>query len=211
MRAVIWGIVAFVFTVGNFIFYLATGPWPTSETAGVAMASSAGFAAVPWVLAAILLFSKRYRYATFFKAAAWISIFLFMGTLANLSTKRGEQRRAGTQLTQQQIIDENFIKTAKQLNAQGPVMVSENVRLDKVVAGPGARLTYFYSFLQHSSQDFDRDEFSANIKSEMKQEFCDDKAVKPLLQDGAVFVFSYSGNDGVEIARAELSKHDCGY
>jgi len=207
MRAVIWGIVAFVFVAGNFILDLATIAPGSRSTA--AIAGAVGYAAGPCVLAAILLFSKKYRYATFFKAAAWISGLLFVGTLVNFGAKLGEPRRASTQLSQQQRVERDFIKAAEQMNEQNPVMVSENIRMDRVVAGPGARLTYFYSIPKHSSNDYDHNEFLANIKPGLKEEVCADKDMKFVLGYGAVYVYSYSGNDGVEIARVEVSKDDC--
>jgi hypothetical protein len=61
--------------------------------------------------------------------------------------------------TQQQIEEkllEGFTKAAEQTNARGPVMVDQDTRWDKSVAGPCARLTYFYSFPSYLSRDIER-------------------------------------------------------
>jgi len=121
---------------------------------------------------------------------------------------------APSKLTQQQIEEkllEGFAKAAEQLNARGLFMVDQDTRLDKSVAGPGARLTYFYSFPKYTSRDIERDRLLANLQPEVKKFVCGSKEMKPSLQYGGTYVYSYAGNDGVEIARFELNKHDCGY
>lgn len=106
---------------------------------------------------------------------------------------------------------EGFAKAAEQANARGPVMVAQDTRWDKSVAGPGARLTYFYSFPKYSSRNIERGWLLANLQPEARKGVCGSKEMKPSLQYGGTYVYSYTGNDGVEIARFELSKHDCGY
>lgn len=126
----------------------------------------------------------------------------------------GKSALAPSKPTQQQIEEkllEGFTKAAEQANAQGPIMVDQDTRWDKSVAGPGARLTYFYSFPKYSSRDIDRGWLLANLQPEVRKGVCDSKEMKPSLQYGGTYIYSYTGNDGVEIARFELSKLDCSY
>jgi hypothetical protein len=116
--------------------------------------------------------------------------------------------------TQQQLDEkllEGFTTTAAKINAKAPTMMDRETRLDKAVAGPGARLTYFYSLPNYSSHDLDRNVLFTNIKSGVKKAVCDSEEMKPSLQDGGVYVYAYAGNDGMEMVRFELSKHDCGF
>ncbi|MCL2011500.1 MAG: hypothetical protein FWG75_01750 [Cystobacterineae bacterium] len=115
-----------------------------------------------------------------------------------------------TKPTQQQI-EKTLISAAELINARAPLMLDEETRLDKAVVGPGGRLTFFYSLLSHSSHELDSDVFLENLIPEMKEKTCSQKEIKPALQNGGVYVFAFAGNDGVEIARIELSKADCGY
>lgn len=124
----------------------------------------------------------------------------------------GKSAFAPSKPTQQQIEEkllEGFTKAAEQANSRGPVMVDQDTRWDKSVAGPGARLTYFYSFPKYSSRDIERGWLLANLQPEVRKSVCGSKEMKPSLQYGGIYVYSYTGNDGVEIARFELSKHDC--
>ena len=49
----------------------------------------------------------------------------------------------------------------------------------------------------------------ANLKPGVQKGVCASKEMKPSLQYGATYVYVYSGNDGVEIGRFEMSKNDC--
>ena len=106
-------------------------------------------------------------------------------------------------------LNEGFTKAAEQSNRRGPIMVDQNIRWDRSVAGPGARLTYFYSFPKYSSRDIARDWLLANLQPDIKKSVCASKEMKPSLQYGGTYVYTYSGNDGMEIARFEINKNDC--
>lgn len=116
--------------------------------------------------------------------------------------------------TQQEIeeaLSEGLAKGAEQANARGSVMVDEVTRWDKTVAGPGARLTYFYSFPEYSSRDIERDRLLGNVQPEVRKGVCGSKEMKLSLQYGGTYVYSYTGNDGVEIARFDVDRYDCGH
>lgn len=104
---------------------------------------------------------------------------------------------------------EGFNKAAEQSNKRGPIMVDKDTRWDRSEVGPGARLTYFYSFPNYSSRGIEPGWLRENLKSEVKKGVCMSKEMKPSLQYGATYVFAYSGNDGAEIGRFELNKNDC--
>ena len=99
---------------------------------------------------------------------------------------------AASKPTQQQIEEkllEGFSQAAKEANAKGPVMVDQDTRWDKSIAGPGARLTYFYTFPKYSSNEIDREWFLANQKSEVRKVVCGSKEMKPTLQYGGLYLF----------------------
>lgn len=107
-------------------------------------------------------------------------------------------------------VAEGFAKAAAEANAKGPIMVDQNTRLDQTIAGPGAKLTYFYSFPGYSSQDIKRTWDLASAKSTVTNGVCNSQGMASSLQNGGVYIFSYSGNDGVVIARFEVGASDCG-
>lgn len=108
-------------------------------------------------------------------------------------------------------VAEGFAKAAENANARGAIMVDQNTRLDQTVAGPGAQLTYLYSFPNHSSRDITRSWLLTNSQPIVKKGVCGSEEMKSSLQNGGIYIFSYSGNDGIEIARFEIGKHECGY
>ena len=74
--------------------------------------------------------------------------------------------------TQQQIDEkllEGFTNAAAQANARGSVMVDQDTRWDRSVAGPGPRLTYFYSFPKYSSQDIEHGWLLAHLQPVIKK------------------------------------------
>lgn len=119
---------------------------------------------------------------------------------------------SSSQPTQQQIdakIYEAFKKAAEQLNRRGPVMVDQETRWDRSVAGPGARLTFFYSFPKYSARDIDRSWLLETLQPDIKKSVCGNQEMKSSLQHGGTYVYVYSGNDGIEIARFEVNRYAC--
>jgi hypothetical protein len=110
----------------------------------------------------------------------------------------------------QREIEDGLVKGAEKINARGPVMLDQHTRLDKAIAGPGMRIMYFCSFPARPSSYFDSDKSLEILKTRVKQKTCDEEN-KWLFQQGVVYGFSYTGNDGEEIIRFDLSKDDCGY
>ena len=104
---------------------------------------------------------------------------------------------------------EGFNKAAEQSNRLGPKMVDKDTRWDTTAVGPGARVTYYYSFPHYSSQDITAAWLETNLKSVVKNGVCTSKDMKPSLQYGGTYVYVYRGNDGAEITRFTFSQHDC--
>ena len=114
--------------------------------------------------------------------------------------------------TQQQIeakLIEGFNKAAEQSNRLGPRMIDKDTRWDTTAVGPGARVNYYYSFPNYSSQEITAAWLEANLKSVVRNGVCTNKDMKPSLQYGGTYVFIYRGNDGAEITRFTFNRHDC--
>lgn len=148
-----------------------------------------------------------------------LSVFGFIAVLIAAAIGGGIGKEVGkaavspAKPTQQQVeskLYEGFKKAAEQSNKLGPVMVDQDTRWDRSIAGPGARLTYHYSFPKYSSIDITRIWLLTNLQPEVKTAVCGSKEMKPSLQYGGTYVYAYSGNDGIEIARFEINRHDCG-
>lgn len=108
-------------------------------------------------------------------------------------------------------MSEGFKKTADKLNQRGPVMVSKYVRWDKTVAGPGARITYFYTLTNLASHDINQDRLNSNLRERIANAICNNPKMKPSIDLGASYVYVYRGNDGVKVAYVEVNSQSCGF
>lgn len=106
---------------------------------------------------------------------------------------------------------QGFEAAAKQVNSAAPTMVDEETRMDRATVGPGALLTYHYTFPNYSSRDLDSGLINANVFPVVKKSVCASKEMKPSLQYGGQYAYSYSGNDGVLIGGFTIDRYDCGF
>ena len=106
---------------------------------------------------------------------------------------------------------EGFEVAAKKINDAGATMVDEETRLDKATVGPGALLTYYYTFPNYSSSDIDFNLINTTVLQTVKKGVCASKEMKPSLQYGGKYTYSYTGNDGVHIGGFTIDRADCGF
>lgn len=102
-----------------------------------------------------------------------------------------------------------FTKGATIINPQLPKMIDSETRLDRVSVGPGARAVYHYTLINYSSKDIDSDRLNKNYRPVVLKNVCSDKDMGASLKFGGIYVYAYSGNDGVEITRFEIDKKEC--
>jgi hypothetical protein len=98
---------------------------------------------------------------------------------------------------------------ANQINERGPTMADENTRLDRASLGPGMRFIYHYTFVHRTSHDIDANWLRTDLAPVVKSKVCLSSKMKPSLEFGVKYVYAYSGNDGSEITRFEVSDLDC--
>ena len=106
---------------------------------------------------------------------------------------------------------EGLKEAADQLTPQLPMMLDEDTRLDRSTIGPGARAVYHHTFPKYSSSDIDSNQLLTNLQPEIMSKVCASKDTKKFLQYGGIYVYIYSGNDGLEISRFEIDRNDCGF
>lgn len=106
---------------------------------------------------------------------------------------------------------EGLKKTANQYNQQLPMMIDQNTRIDKATVGPGPRAVYHHTFPKYTSRDVDANWLQTNLRPKILKKVCASKDMKKTLQYGGIFVYAYSGSDGVEITRFEIDRNDCGF
>jgi hypothetical protein len=143
-----------------------------------------------------------------------IVVLAFAGIGGQVGKELGKAAFSPSKPTEKEImakLAEGFEVAAKQINDSAPTMVDEETRMDGASAGPGASLTYHYTFPNYSSSDIDSGLIKSNVFPTVKNGVCSNKEMKPSLQYGGRYTYSYSGNDGVLIGEFTIDRNDCGF
>ena len=119
-------------------------------------------------------------------------------------------RAAGDAATKPDI-DKVLSNAASQINANLPMMVDKETRLDTTMGGPGKRFTYFYTFPEYGSADLDAGEVHNLLSATVPKNVCGSTDMKPMFKLGVTAIYVYRGNDGVEITRLSITPQSCGY
>ena len=113
--------------------------------------------------------------------------------------------------TQQEVetkLIEGLTIGANEINKKAPIMIDNETRLDRATVGPGLRFVYQYTFPNYTSNNIDANWLYKNLQPKVTVAACSE--MKSSLEYGVIYVYTYSGNDGVEIARFEIGQKDCG-
>lgn len=108
-------------------------------------------------------------------------------------------------------LTEGFTNAANQFKQKLPMMVDQDTRLENVTVGPGPRIVYHHAFPKYTSRDIEANWLQTNLRPEVVRKICVSVDMKKSLQYGGIYVYAYSGSDGVEITRFEISNNDCGF
>jgi hypothetical protein len=99
---------------------------------------------------------------------------------------------------------EHLAKQATERNKQGSVMVSQEIRRDKIEVSPNLQTTVYYSLPKHSAQEIEPVWIQKNLKLAVKKHAC-----ARTFQYGATYLYIYNDKEGQEIARFKIKKQDC--
>lgn len=111
----------------------------------------------------------------------------------------------------QNALIQGFNQAAEQINQGTPTMIDEETRMDKATVGPGATLTYHYSLLNYTSDEIDSGWINSGVRESITKHVCNREDMKPSLQYGGTYSYSYSGNDQKVIGSFQVTREDCGY
>ena len=103
-----------------------------------------------------------------------------------------------------------FTHAAEQINAGGPKMVDADTRLDRASAGPGAQLTYHYTFTTFNASDIDREYLLRTFRPRIVQSVCHDASMLASMTFGATYWYSYTSSDGLPVLDFKVTQFDCG-
>jgi len=107
--------------------------------------------------------------------------------------------------------EKGLVQFSNQANKSLPMTIDRNTRLDSTVAGPGNRLTYFYTLTNHSASQVNPPSFRTQHAPRIKQTVCGSSDMQSLMKKGMTAVYIYRTNDGKEVMRLDFAPSDCGY
>lgn len=142
-----------------------------------------------------------------------IAILVAAGIGSQIGRDVGKTVLSPQKLSQDEIevkLMESFATAARQYNQRLPMMLDDNTRLDRATVGPGPRVVYHHTFPKYTSRDIDSSWLHRNLRPDVVRKVCASGDMKQSLQYGGIYVYSYSGNDGIEVASFEIDGKDCG-
>lgn len=92
-----------------------------------------------------------------------------------------------------------------QINSSVPKMVDAATRLDGAKAGPGKRLVYLYTLIEHKASDIDMPRWRNQVAPGIRKNIKAASGMRYLFELGTVVTYRYSGNDGVLIDEIVVS------
>ena len=101
-----------------------------------------------------------------------------------------------------------LLKTSKELNAQLPIMVDEETRLD-VTMVMGKQLYYKYTLVNLKAEDIDKTLLISNLEPALKNNLCKNDQIKFLLENGVEYKYLYSDKLGNLIGTIEIDSTKC--
>ena len=104
-----------------------------------------------------------------------------------------------------------LVSLSNEVNKQLPMMADTETRLDTTRGGPGRKYTYYYTLVNNASDSLNSRQLQAALTPSVKKEACGNTKFQMFFENGVVFTYSYSGNDGRLITQIDVHPSDCGY
>jgi hypothetical protein len=125
-------------------------------------------------------------------------------------------RKATVQLAQNPLADPKKVvntlrEVAAEVNPTLPVFVDKATRLDKIIPGPGAKLTYSYTIATRKSKEIDHQYLLNFLRKNLKTQACASEDLKIFFENKVIVGYSYKSSDDIHIGTLEVTPRDCGY
>lgn len=106
-------------------------------------------------------------------------------------------------------VEKQLAQAAEINNKKLPMLVSNEIRLDRIAAEPGRLVYYFYTLMALKSSGLDSNRVGHLLRPPHLEEFCKGPDMRMFRDNNVNMVHVYSGSDGVEITRIRLTTADC--
>jgi hypothetical protein len=151
------------------------------------------------------------------KIFSYVGIFIALmvaAIIVGLSKKVGEHAfkpESSPKSDVKSALVQGFRESADELNQSLPSMIDKETRLDRVTVGSDAVLTYHYTFPNYEAEKLSSDWIRTELRPGVVRRVCNNEDMKPSLQYGGIYSYSYSGRDQKLIGSFQVSRGDCGY
>ena len=92
--------------------------------------------------------------------------------------------------------DQTLVRISSELNKSLPAMMDRETRLDSTLAGPGKRLTYFYTLVNYSRGDLDTSQVQQVLRPRLLANYKSNEQMKDLRDGNVELHYQYKGKGG---------------
>ncbi|WP_156371497.1 MULTISPECIES: hypothetical protein [unclassified Acidovorax] len=138
-------------------------------------------------------------------------ILLGFKSIANLLKvpSAGDVRPSGEKIATTAEIDKQLAESAEKNSKTLPRMLDPEIRLDRNVTKPGKLVYYFYTLMNIKSPGLDPDRVAKLLRPHHLEDFCSAPEMRIFREHDVKMEHIYSGSDGIQIARIQISPADC--
>jgi len=108
----------------------------------------------------------------------------------------------------QQDFDTVLMEISNEINKNLPMMIDENTRVDSTLGGPGNKITYFYTLVNHSAQDIDIETLKPTLKKQLINNYKSSSGMKDLRENDVELQYIYRDNQAVELMKFIVTTSD---
>jgi len=126
-----------------------------------------------------------------------------LGKTASVASRSGSASQASIEAALRTMVNE--------ANRGMPMLLDQDTRMDSMVAGPGALLTYMYTITTLRAAENDRQILERHIHGPIKLGVCSAPDLQEFFKYGVTLRYFYRGSDGGYVAQGDITPKDCGY
>ncbi len=106
------------------------------------------------------------------------------------------------------LVDEEMIKTANQINSKLPMMIDPETRLDKTM-GSKTRFRFNFTMINNTSSKISAHALENALKEKLTNNVCSNKDLQSFRDKGITMDYAYFGSDGKEVTVISISPSIC--
>ncbi|WP_455233196.1 hypothetical protein [Geopseudomonas aromaticivorans] len=107
-------------------------------------------------------------------------------------------------------LEDELARGQAALSSKLPMMLDNDIRLDRVTTGPGRQVTYHHTFVALPSTEFDPVYWKQENGPVLRRKVCGNSDMAPLFDYGVTTSYTYVGSDGRRVGTVDVTPQDCG-